>query len=100
MAATRKPKKTEPAAWPVQTGETLSSEPTWLSPRSALPAGVAEKPAPKLVDIVADAVAIAGKDPEPVVLAAVILAQALDRLSKSLGRSLTEAAAVGRYRGQ
>jgi hypothetical protein len=76
-----------------QTRPQPTPQPDWQSPRTAQPVD-AITPAGK-VNVLERAQAIAGLDAPPEVLAAIIIAQAADRLSEKL----IEAAAVGRYRG-
>jgi hypothetical protein len=77
---------------PRRTG--ASRETQWLNPRESLPASMTEPTTRTIIDgalsIFPDA-----KDVQPDLLAAVLIAQALDRL----GKSIVEAAAVSRYRG-
>ncbi len=68
-------------------------QPEWQSPRVGQPIE-AITPVAKL-DVLQQAQVVAGLNPAPEVLAAIIIAQAADRLCKVL----IEAAAVGRYRG-
>ena len=68
-------------------------QPDWQSPRVAQPVD-AITPDKKL-NVLERAQALAGPDAPPEVLAAIIIAQAADRLSEKM----IEAAAVGRYRG-
>jgi hypothetical protein len=68
-------------------------QPDWQSPRVAQPVD-AITPDKKL-NVLERAQAVAGLTAPPEVLAAVIIAQAADRLAEKM----IEAAAVGRYRG-
>lgn len=88
MAATRKPKKTEPLKEMPR-----AKEPTWVSPRTPLP--VIDFTPQAKQSLLEKAWAVAGPDAAPEIIAALIVAQACDRL----GEKLVEAAAVGRYRG-
>ena len=84
MAPTRK-KQTRPVPTP---------QPDWQSPRVAQPVN-AITPDSKKLNVLERAQALAGPDAPPEVLAAIIIAQAADRLAENM----IEAAAVGRYRG-
>lgn len=82
MVTTRKkPKAMEP-----------TPQPEWQSPR--VPVSTDEITPSKKLTILELAQAVCGKDAPPEVLAAVIIAQAADRLADKM----VEAAAVGRYR--
>ena len=83
MAPTRK-KQTRPQPTP---------QPDWQSPRQPQPLD-AITPDKKL-NVLERAQAIVGLGAPPELIAAVIIAQAADRL----GEKMIEAAAVGRYRG-
>jgi len=89
MVATRRP-KTEPTKDTPR--DKPFAAPEWRSPRTPLPQPVDRGPPPSLL---MKATAMAGVGADPVVVAALIVAQACDRL----GEKLIEAAAVGRYRG-
>ena len=69
-------------------------QPQWESPRVPQPEDAITSPATKMT-VLEQAQAVAGLKPDPGVLAAIIIAQAADRLCKAM----VEAAAVGRYRG-
>jgi hypothetical protein len=84
MAPTRKKQIVRPQPTP---------QPDWQSPRVAQPVD-AITPDKKL-NVLERAQALAGPDAPPEVLAAIIIAQAADRLAEKM----IEAAAVGRYRG-
>lgn len=76
-----------------QTRPQPTPQPDWQSPRVAQPVD-AITPDKKL-NVLERAQALAGPKAPPEVLAAIIIAQAADRLSEKM----IEAAAVGRYRG-
>ena len=69
-------------------------QPYWQSPRKPQPAYEITSSEARLT-VLEQAQAIGGLNSPPEVLAAIIIAQAADRL----GKALVEAAAVGRYRG-
>jgi hypothetical protein len=69
-------------------------QPDWRSPHEPLPED-AITPPEATRSLYDQALAVAGLNPAPEVLAAIIIAQAADRLCKAM----VEAAAVGRYRG-
>jgi hypothetical protein len=81
-----------------------SKEPMWLSPRAALPPGI-RIPTPedgasntiidKALALFPDVKSLA-EDPDKSLLAAVLIAQALDRLGKQIATALVEAAAITR----
>jgi hypothetical protein len=73
---------------------TPQPQPDWQSPRVPQPEDAITSPVAKL-NALQQAEAICGLNPNPNVVAAVIIAQAADRLCKAM----VEAAAVGRYRG-
>lgn len=81
MPFTRKPKKRGTA------------DPTWLNPREPLPKSALPRP---ILDAAFDALGVEDQkqadECSQVIVAAVIIAQALDRL----GRNIIEGAAVGR----
>ena len=77
-------KQTQPQATP---------QPDWQSPRVAQPVDAITPD--KKANVLERAQAVAGLNAPPEVLAAIIIAQAADRLAEKL----IEAAAVGRYRG-
>ena len=89
MVATRKPRMEPTKATP---RDRPNAGPQWQSPRTPLPE--ADTPAPK-ANLLEKAQAVAGIGATPEVVAAIIIAQACDRL----GDKLVESAAVGRYRG-
>lgn len=89
MVVTRKP-KTEPTKELFQ--DRPNTAPQWQSPRTPLPQPSDHVPRQTILD---KAQAIAGIGATPEMVAAVIVAQALDRL----GDKIIEAAAVGRYHG-
>jgi hypothetical protein len=68
-------------------------QPDWQSPR--VPQPIDAITPDKKANVLERAQAIAGLNAPPEVLAAIIIAQAADRLAEKL----IEAAAVGRYRG-
>jgi hypothetical protein len=68
-------------------------QPDWQSPR--VPQPVDAITSDKKLNVLERAQAVAGLDAPSEVLAAIIIAQAADRLAEKL----IEAAAVGRYRG-
>ena len=70
-----------------------TSMPEWNSPRTPQPREAIQSESK--LNIAAQAQAIVGSDATPEILAAVIVAQALDRL----GEKLFEAAIAGRCRG-
>jgi hypothetical protein len=77
-----------------QTRPQPTPQPDWQSPRVAQPLD-AITPDDKKLNVLERAQAIAGLNAPPEVLAAIIIAQAADRLAEKM----IEAAAVGRYRG-
>lgn len=77
-------KQTQPQATP---------QPDWQSPRVAQPVDAITPN--KKANVLERAQAVAGLNAPPEVLAAIIIAQAADRLAEKM----IEAAAVGRYRG-
>jgi hypothetical protein len=83
MAPRKKPTRPQP-----------TPQPDWQSPRVAQPVD-AITPDAKKANVLERAQAIAGIGAPPEVLAAIIIAQAADRLAEKM----IEAAAVGRYRG-
>ena len=89
MVATRRPKTEPTKATP---RDRPNAGPQWLSPRTPLPEAVTTVPKVSLLD---KAQAVTGIGATPEMVAAVIVAQALDRL----GDKIIEAAAVGRYHG-
>ena len=90
MVATRKP-QTEPTKDTPR--DRPLAAPEWRSPRTPLPQPT-DQPARKQT-LLEKAQVLAGLNPDQNVVAALIVAQALDRL----GEKLVEAAAVGRYHG-
>ncbi len=89
MVATRKPKTEPTKATP---RDRPNAGPTWVSPRTPVPKADI-LPATKSLQNRAWAAADVNATPE--IIAAIIVAQALDRL----GDKIIEAAAVGRYHG-
>jgi hypothetical protein len=79
----------------------------WINPREPLPSSVIGADVTDAADTptrrtIMDAAIAVFPDPKLIdqnLLAAVLIAQALDRLGDKLGNGLTEAAAVSRYRG-
>lgn len=97
-SASDKPNRARVAAG--QTARAASAEPVWSNPKDMPPAvtekllaesEAARKPSPS---IVVEAKALAGINGDPNIVAAIIIAHALDRL----GEKIIQAAAVGRYR--
>ena len=76
-----------------QTRPSPTPQPDWQSPRVAQPIDAITPT--KKANVLEQAQAIAGLDAPPELIAAIIIAQAADRLSEKM----IEAAAVGRYRG-
>ena len=90
MVATRQQKMEPTKATP---RDRPNAGPQWQSPRTPLPQP-SDFTAPK-ANLLEKAQAVAGIGATPEVVAAIIIAQACDRL----GDKLVESAAVGRYRG-